>query len=150
MAAGARWSSHWHCIHPNFDRHAALALALLRGREEADQLALSASVVQKIADLVETYTRLRLVMPYAQGLAELSVSDSNKCHLASVPGVIGSLRVWLGIAETAPNMPADELTKLRAQRDDRVGVKIKQRIVGDDPTQRLGFIVEETLILGEL
>ena len=33
-----------------------------------------------------------MLLPYAQGLAELSVSDANKQHLPAIPGVIDSLR----------------------------------------------------------
>ena len=53
-----------------------------------------------------------MVLPYAQGLAELSVSDANKQHLPAIPGVIDSLRRGLGVG--APGSSTDDaLQKLR-------------------------------------
>ena len=61
-----------------------------------------------------------MVLPYAQGLAEISVSDANKLHLTTVPEVIDSLRVWVGVSadatSAAATAPVDVayLGKLRA------------------------------------
>ena len=53
-----------------------------------------------------------MLLPYAQGLAELSVSDANKQHLPAIPGVIDSLRRGLGVG--APGSSTDDaLQKLR-------------------------------------
>ena len=52
-----------------------------------------------------------MLLPYAQGLAELSVSDANKQHLPAIPGVIDSLRRGLGVS--APGSTDDALQKLR-------------------------------------
>ena len=78
---------------------AGLALALLRGREEDVELALPASVVHQIVSLIDTYSTwgLATVLPYVQGLAELTVSDANKQHLTTTPGVIDSLRFCLSV-----------------------------------------------------
>ena len=78
---------------------AGLALALLRGREEDVELALPARVVHQIVGLIDTYRTwgLASVLPYVQGLAELTVSDANKQHLIDTPAVIESLRRNLGV-----------------------------------------------------
>jgi hypothetical protein len=91
---------------------AGLALALLRGREEDAQLALPARVVHQIVGLIDTFASWGpvTVLPYAQGLAELTVSDANKQHLTTIPGAIESLRFCLCLeAADDPNA-----VKLRA------------------------------------
>ena len=50
-----------------------------------------------------------MVLPYVQGLAELSVSDVNKEHLKSVPGAVDSLRACLGIASSGADPNAVKL-----------------------------------------
>jgi hypothetical protein len=81
---------------------AGLSLALLRGREEDAQLALPAKVVHQIVSMIDTYSDMgaATVLPVAQGLAELSVSDVNKQHLTSIPAAIDSLHRNIG-AESA-------------------------------------------------
>eukprot|EP01045_Picozoa_sp_COSAG04_P004559 COSAG04_NODE_199_length_20482_cov_32.401559_15_plen_493_part_00 len=91
---------------------AGLCMALLRGREEDAQLALPGKVVRQIAAMVDTYFQnsgATLVLPYVQGLAELSVSDANKEHLKAIPGVIDSLRACLGIASSGADPNAVKL-----------------------------------------
>jgi hypothetical protein len=93
---------------------AGLCLALLRGREEDAQLALPVKVVRQIAQMVDTYYAIggaSMAVPYVQGLAEVSVSDTNKEHLKSVPGVVDSLRVCLGIDSSSDSDP--QQAKLR-------------------------------------
>lgn len=78
---------------------AGLSLALLRGREEDAQLALPAKVVHQIVSMIDTYSDMgaATVLPVAHGLAELSVSDVNKQHLASIPAAIDSLHRNIGV-----------------------------------------------------
>eukprot|EP01052_Picozoa_sp_SAG31_P031401 SAG31_NODE_3321_length_4417_cov_2.056508_5_plen_555_part_00 len=94
---------------------AGLSLALLRGREEDTQVSLPAKVVHQIVAMIDTYGLSfppAVVLPYAQGLAELSVSDANKQHLSAIPGVIDSLQRGLGIG-TPGSSTNDALQKLR-------------------------------------
>lgn len=91
---------------------AGLCLALLRGREEDTQLALPARVVHQIVAMIDTYYQwggAAMVLPYVQGLAEVSVSDANKEHLKSTPGVIDSLRTCLEVASTGSDPNAVQL-----------------------------------------
>eukprot|EP01050_Picozoa_sp_SAG11_P010277 SAG11_NODE_1021_length_6157_cov_1.321063_5_plen_570_part_00 len=78
---------------------AGLSVALLRGREEDAQVALPSKVVQQIVSMIDTYATMgpAVLLPYAQGLAELSVSDANKQHLTAIPAVVDSLRRNLGV-----------------------------------------------------
>eukprot|EP01043_Picozoa_sp_COSAG02_P027560 COSAG02_NODE_1633_length_11567_cov_16.719567_2_plen_540_part_00 len=91
---------------------AGLCIALLRGREEDTQVALPSKVVRQIVSMIDTYSVMgpTLVLPYAQGLAELSVSDANKKHLADNPAVIDSLRRNLGVGSpSADDISAQSL-----------------------------------------
>ena len=84
---------------------AGLSLALLRGREEDAQQALSAKVVQQIVLLLGTYISFGMpayALPYVQGLAELSVSDANKVHLQKTPELIDHLVLGLQTHESDP------------------------------------------------
>eukprot|EP01052_Picozoa_sp_SAG31_P011437 SAG31_NODE_646_length_13223_cov_14.088845_8_plen_557_part_00 len=78
---------------------AGLSLALLRGREEDAQVALPSKVVRQIVSMIETYSCFgaNVVLPYAEGLSELSVSDANKRHLTAIPAIVDSLRRNLGV-----------------------------------------------------
>ena len=91
---------------------AGLCLALLRGREEDAQVALPGKVVHQIVAMIDTYYDMggaAMVLPCVQGLAELSVSDANKEHLKSLPGVIDTLRTCLGIASSSSDPNAAQL-----------------------------------------
>jgi hypothetical protein len=89
---------------------AGVSLALLRGREEDAQVALPSKVVGQIVSMIDTYSVQgpALLLPYAQGLAELSVSDANKQHLAATPAVVDSLRRNLGVGSPSADDASEQ------------------------------------------
>ena len=84
---------------------AGISMALLRGREEDAQVALPSQVVRQIVSMIDTYAAMGpgTVLPYLHGVAELSISDANKQHLAASPGVVDSLRRSLGVESPSAN-----------------------------------------------